>query len=243
MLRKPGPDTQLTPSYFLLLVAFLVSLFSLPLHAQEHQSMDELQQQARSWIDEQLSGGQQEYTVEFRTLDPRLKLARCPEPLDFEVHGNNELRGRSNLRVSCYPEDWFIFVTAEVQVFSPVVTASTSLNRGALITEQMLEVQQMDVSRVRGEYFTSFQPLLGMQVRNRIRAGDIITSRQVNIIQAVSRGDQVIIQAKNKSLTIRMMGEALDSGSIGEQIRVRNLQSGRTVRARITARGIVEVRI
>ena len=205
--------------------------------------MEDLQQQARAWIDEQLSGGQQEYQVEFRALDPRLRLARCSEPLDFEVHGNNELRGRSNLRVTCHLEDWFIFITAEVQLFSPVVVARSTLNRGAQLSASMLEIKQMDVSRVRGDYFTSFQPLLNMQVRNRIRAGDIITSRQVNITQAVNRGDRVIIQARSDSFTIRMTGEALEAGGLGEQIRVRNLQSGRTIHARIVERGVVEVRL
>jgi flagella basal body P-ring formation protein FlgA len=38
-----------------------------------------------------------------------------------------------------------------------------------------------------------------------------------------------------------MPGEALESGSIGQQIRVRNTRSERTVRARITAPGQVEV--
>lgn len=243
MLRKLGPVTQADLLLFWLLVAFVISLFSTGVQAQNRQNLDDLQQQARAWIDEELSHTQQQYRVEFRALDPRLRLERCSEPLDFEIHGNSELRGRSNLRVTCHPQDWFIFVTAEVQVFSPVVVARNTLNRGAEITAQMLEIKQLDVSRVRGEYFTSLQPLLGMQVRNRIRAGDIITSRQVNITQAVSRGDQVIIQARSDSFTIRMTGEALDAGGIGEQIRVRNLQSGRTIRARIVDRGVVEVRL
>jgi len=237
-LKKPSVARGVT--YFLWLV---FSLLSNPASAQEHQSMDDLQYQAKLWIDGQLQGSPQDYQVEFRALDPRLRLARCQEPLSFEVHGNNELRGRSNIRVTCHSEDWFIFITADVRIFSPVVVAKNSLNRGDSIDESFIEIKKMDVSRIRGDYFTSTSSVIGMQVRNRIRPGQVITPRQLNSVQAISRGDQVIIRASSSSLTIRMTGEALEAGNLGEQIRVRNLQSGRTIHARIVEQGIVEVRL
>ncbi len=238
MLRKLCRSKQV----FCLVFTLFMGCLSTVAFAENFQNMQAIEQQARNWIANQLSDAE-EHHVEFRPLDPRLRLTACPAPLDFQVHGTGELRGRTNLRVSCQESDWFIFITADIQVLSPVVVARQQLNRGARLSSSMLEVRQMDTARIRGDFFTEPSELEGMEVRNRIRAGEAVTSRQVNLTQLVNRGDQVVIQASNDNLRIRMLGEALDSGRLGEQIRVRNLQSGRTVRARIVARGIVEVHL
>ncbi|SFB98154.1 flagella basal body P-ring formation protein FlgA [Marinospirillum celere] len=242
MLRKQGLKIRSLNTLLVCTLGLILQFFASSLNAQSHQDLEALLDEARSWVSGQMQE-HQDYRVEFRPLDPRLRLDRCSSPLLFAVHGNSDLRGRVNLRVTCQEENWFIFITAEVQVLEPVVVARSTLDRGARLSTQMLEVRKMDTSRIRGDYFSSIQEVVGMQVRNRIRAGDPVTSRQINVTQAVNRGDQVIIQARSETLRIRMTGEALEAGRIGDQIRVRNLQSGRTLRARIVDRGLVEVQL
>lgn len=243
MLRKQGHkrvSIRLGSTYFF---CCLLGLFSSALAAQDRQDLEDLQAQAKQWVEEQLATSSQDFNVSLRPLDPSLRLASCTEPLSFAQHGSGELRGRSNIRVTCQSQDWFIFITAEVQVFAPVLVAKASLTRGMTLDESLVEIKQMDISRIRGDYFTRPDTVAGMQVRNRIRPGQIITPRQLNSVQAVSRGDQVIIRARSNSLTLRMTGEALEAGNLGEQIRVRNLQSNRTIHARIVEQGLVEVRL
>jgi len=50
-----------------------------------------------------------------------------------------------------------------------------------------------------------------------------------------------VISAGNSTIQVKMPGEALSAGSVGEQIRVRNLNSKRVVKARVTGPGQVEV--
>jgi flagella basal body P-ring formation protein FlgA len=57
----------------------------------------------------------------------------------------------------------------------------------------------------------------------------------------VLKGDQVVIIARSGTLAVRMPGEALAQGGLSEQIRVRNLNSKRVVKARVTGPGQVEV--
>lgn len=242
MLRKQGPGLKAFNFYLVFTLGLLLQTLATSVLAQSHQDLDQLLDEARAWVSEEMQE-HQDYRVEFRPLDPRLRLDRCSSPLVFAVHGNSQLSGRVNLRVSCIEENWFIFITAEIQVLEPVVVARTTLDRGTRLTSSMLEVRKIDTGRIRGDYFSSISEVTGMQVRNRIRAGDPVTSRQINFTQAVNRGDQVVIQARSETLRIRMTGEALEAGRIGDQIRVRNLQSGRTLRARIVERGVVEVQL
>ena len=57
----------------------------------------------------------------------------------------------------------------------------------------------------------------------------------------VRKGDHVVITARSGSLSVRMPGEALSKGGLSEQIRVRNLNSKRVVKARVIGPGQVEV--
>ena len=55
------------------------------------------------------------------------------------------------------------------------------------------------------------------------------------------KGDHVIISARSGTLSVKMPGEALSDGGLSEQIRVKNLNSNRIIKARVTAPGQVEV--
>lgn len=224
--------------FFMLLFSWILPSFA------QNQNMAQLQVDASRWIDQQLSGEVGRHEVQFSALDPRLHFAACQTPVEIEQHGGTELRGRVNLKVSCLDQGWFIYLAVDIQRFVPVVVAKTALPRGASLVPQVLVLQEMDVARVRGDYYTSINSLSGMQLRNRVRAGDVITHVNLTAADAVNKGEQVVISAVSSSggLGVRMAGEALDNGKVGDQIRVRNTQSGRVIRALITGRGTVEVR-
>lgn len=69
----------------------------------------------------------------------------------------------------------------------------------------------------------------------------ILTPAHVEMAEVVRKGDQVVISAGNSTIQVKMPGEALSAGAVGEQIRVRNLNSKRVVKARVTGPGQVEV--
>jgi len=50
----------------------------------------------------------------------------------------------------------------------------------------------------------------------------------------------VQILSQSEGFRVQMSGEALSGGHLGQQIRVRNLTSGKVLRARVVAPGIVE---
>lgn len=223
----------------LFLLLFMVGSL---VYAQPLQDVTALQVAANRWLDRQLSQEEGRYEVSFSNLDPRLRLAACESPLKVEVHGGEDLRGRVNLKVTCLDQDWFVYLGANIARFKTVVVARNDLPRKAKLHASMLNLTEMDVSRVRGDYFTRFDEVEGYQLRNRLRAGDVLSSKNLLATDAVTRGEQIAIVATNGVLSVRMAGEALDSGKVGDQIRVRNLQSGRVIRALVVGRGKVEVR-
>lgn len=210
--------------------------------AQARQSITQIEQAANQWLDQALGQEQGRYQARLSNLDPRLRLAACQSPLVVEVHGNKALRGRVNLKVSCLEQDWFIYLGADIARYLQVVVAATDLPRRSKLTSTRLKLAEKEVTRVRGDYYTQLAEVEGMQLRNRLRAGEILTSNNLLVADAVNRGEQIAIIATNGTLSVRMAGEALDSGKLGDQVRVKNLQSGRVIRALVVGRARVEVR-
>lgn len=57
----------------------------------------------------------------------------------------------------------------------------------------------------------------------------------------VRRGDRVLLSVRVGAVVAQVEAEALQDGSAGEVIRVRNLHNGRVQQGRITRPGLVEV--
>lgn len=211
--------------------------------AQTSHNMLDLQNEVHAWIEHQLltQTSTARYHIQVHPLQDGLRLAACSIPLEIQQHGRNELHGRVNLRVACAQAEWFIYVSAEIALWVPVVVARATLARNTQLDAQVLEVQEMEVSRLRGQYFTQIAEVEGRRLRTRVQQGSVLTSQQVLAGYAIQRGDQVTIHAIGANLQVRMQGEALDNGQIGDQVRVRNQQSGRIIRAQVVRRGGVEV--
>lgn len=225
-----------------LMVLIALLLLSSLTTVQARQEISQIELAASNWLDQELSKQPGRYETRLSNLDPRLRLAACQSPLAVEVHGDKALRGRVSLKVSCFDQDWFIYLSADIALYLQVAVARTDLPRRASLSSSMLKMAEVDVSKVRGDYYTQTAALQGLQLRNRVRAGEVITSNNLLVTDAVNRGEQIAIVATNGTLSVRMSGEALDSGKLGDQVRVKNLQSGRVIRALVVGRGKVEVR-
>jgi flagella basal body P-ring formation protein FlgA len=94
----------------------------------------------------------------------------------------------------------------------------------------------------------SLEQVTGKSLRRSVAAGEILTER--DLIAPVKENDPVLIKprdavrltARKGNLLFSMPGaEALQSGRMGEMVRVRNTASGKIVLGRVTGPGEVEV--
>ncbi len=177
--------------------------------------------------------------VEVNPLDPRLRLAACQQPLSFS---HNPLRpGRTTLKVSCASQDtWSLYLSATLRLMAPVLVTTTGVSKGMVLRIDQLTLVEQDVSALRRGYFSDPAQVTGHEARRSLRAGQVITPTLLRPPLAVRRDDRVTIQAGSDQLSIRTTGTALEDGRQGEQIRVRNDRSGRTIRARVLAPGRVQ---
>ena len=190
------------------------------------------------------NAGDARYEIKVNRLDPRLRLPLCPaDRISAELESPNVPVGRVTVRVSCDSSEvqWRLFVPASVDLFQQVVISTRPLGRHAVISPADITLRERNVGQLSAGYLLRPEQAVGLRARRPIAADTVINPNQLEQDETVKRGDRVVITAANSRVAVRMPGEALESGSIGSQIRVRNTRSDRIVRARIIGPGQVEV--
>lgn len=176
------------------------------------------------------------------TVDSRVSLADCPSALAVSFNNSPMDSTRPTLEVSCQGErPWRMYVTAAVEIIGDAVVAARPLGRGDRISADMLELKPVILNERRRDTITSIDHIEGMEARRAISRGVPITADLIIAPPAVNRGDHVIIHASAGGFSVASRGKALGAAAIGEQVLVENLSSSRTLRARVTAPGRVDV--
>lgn len=226
----------------LVLTLFMSALAS---SAQAKTTADEIHRATTLFLDAfAATQAERGYQVTFETgsIDNRIALATCTAALAVEFTGDPWKSERPSLQVACTGErPWRMYVTATVAISGPALVAARPLGRGERITRGMTKTRSVVVNASRRGIITNANLVDGMVVRRPVNAGSVLTPDLLEAPDAVSRGDHVIITARNGSFSVRSRGKALANASVGEQVMVENLGSSRTVRANVTAPGHVEV--
>lgn len=181
--------------------------------------------------------------VEYKigNLDPRLSMADCPQALSTQLKSLNSV-GKINVQVSCQKTAiWSLYVPVNISLYRPVVSLVTPVAKGTLLSQAQLRLQDIDISRLNGTYFTAIDQVAGMQSKRPLRADSPILADHLQAPIMIKRGDAVLMTARSGSLVVKIPGVALADGHHGEQISIRNSQSKRVVEARVTAPGQVAV--
>ncbi|WP_321351439.1 flagellar basal body P-ring formation chaperone FlgA [Halopseudomonas oceani] len=227
--------------------AVLAIFFSASTHA--NPLIDQLIGVTNQYLEREVSeyarslGGEPRHEIRLSRLDARLRLPLCAEDaLSAQLESPDVPIGRVTVRVTCNgPSPWRLFVPAQVSLYQHVVVSSRPLQRRDVVSAQDVRLAERDTGLLGNNYLLDPAQAIGMQLKRNVNADTVLGHTQLERNRLVQRGDKVVISAGNASVDVRMPGEALEDGTLGAQIRVRNTRSNRVVRARVTGPGQVEV--
>lgn len=168
--------------------------------------------------------------VDVANIDPRIIIKPCISSLKANIPENHNGR---NLNVKIYCEDplsWQMYIPVKISTVIPILVASTTLSKGTVLNDNNTFIEYRNISHIRGEFLRDINQVFGARSTRDLSTGSLISPRNVCL---VCKGEKVIIEAMSNTFTIKTAGIALNNGSIGEQVNVRNQKSGRTVTARV----------
>lgn len=122
-----------------------------------------------------------------------------------------------------------------------VVVAATNLMPGQLLQPSLLKLEPMDADKINRGHLIDLRGLDGQEVLRPIRAGDPVRLSDLRPAILVRKGEAVSMSVGSPdSFVITVRLEALQDGRLGEQIKMRNPESGRTLTGVVIGKGTVQ---
>ena len=254
MLCLKNADTHRSKRWGLWLAACVLSHAQLGFAADlsvPDSTFEVLQKQAQQWAATHPSfQGKQ---VQVVPVDPRITVQSCQQNLQFEQPFPNQ----PAIRVRCAQPAWQLFVNLNTgQVTAPVNRASAAaptlykvlvskelLKRGTVITPAMFSTAEMPAAGMENQIISDIKLLKNLELVRDLTPNTPLRSYDVKTAVLVKRGQEVQVTAgEGQGFSITMRAEALQEGGLGEQIRLKNVESGRSLYGVITGPNTAKLR-
>ena len=175
--------------------------------------------------------------IEIDPLINNLKLPKVPPKHIFVLRG---LPGRTTFLLQ-FPKGETLEYEARVTAFDWVIKTRRAIGKGEVIGEEdiyrtLQNIKHIPKSSVVKEYIA-----IGKVIKRSIPANFTITERNIENINAVKKGQKVILVFDNGRLRITAKGVAKENGVIGENIKVLNTSSKKQIEGKIIDNQTVKV--
>ena len=223
---------------------------------------DKMLMQVRQWVGQ--SQNTEPAKVEIAPIDPRVNVQECPQALLIDL----PFASRESVRVRCAQPAWQIYLRVQTAAPATPVPAGTNaaqaaqapkpaqaalpVNRTTVITRHLIQrgtqlqpAMLEEVSRpsqgLDPQAVSSLQDLVHGEAARDLPAGQVIRSSDIRRAVLVKQGQSALMsvgQDKGFQITVRV--EALQDGRMGEQIRLKNTESGRLLTGTVTGPNAVK---
>jgi flagella basal body P-ring formation protein FlgA len=210
--------------------------------ASGHHEHELIQQTAVDYVRDLIPDNINIKSITANTIDRRLKFAKCSEPLEVSSTMRRKIARNWTIQVRCEGDTtWSLYVPVKAELTRQMITSTTTITRGELITADKIKLTGQRVSNSNQKHFTDAEHVLGREARRTIRPDRIIDSSMLQQAYLVRKKEAVMIYAQNSKLKISMQGTALKNGHYHEKIKVRNNSSRKIIEALVVDRGVVAV--
>jgi len=246
-LTKHHPDTVWWRAGCALGVVWGLLMTSSVVRAQES-----VLQQAKTWVSQNQQVPADQLVV--APLDARLKMEACEREVRFDYPFQN----RQSVRARCDAPSWQLFLQVTVRGTASATQASVTtpglvmrtvwvspqmLKRGTVIHPGLLQQATQALPSSDTQLVSDPREVHNMELLRDWPANTPLRSYDVKPTQLVKRGQQVLVSiGEGRGFQITVRAEAQQDGLMGEQIRLKNIESGRLLSAVVsgpsTAKGI-----
>jgi flagella basal body P-ring formation protein FlgA len=192
--------------------------------------------------------------VNIMPMDSRIKIAPCNQDIVFDQPFGN----KQSVRARCAQPLWQHFVMVQVRtglsgaltsaptsntVNRMVWVSTQSLKRGTTMQPGMFKPVEQSVSAHETRFVNDERELVHTELLRDLPANTPLKLQDLKASTMVKRGQQVTVAVgEGKGFLITVKAEAQQDGLLGDQIRLKNPESGRSLTAVVTgvnmARGL-----
>jgi flagella basal body P-ring formation protein FlgA len=202
----------------------------------------------RARIEGELSSTGGTVEIEFERAGQEFLELTTP-PFDFSIRGNRgEKLGLREFSITLRRDGRVqrtVRIGARVKLVKPVLVAAKPLNVGAYVKRDSLEYATRIFTS--GQDLGIDQEIIGQRVNSFVPVGQMIRTGDLKLVDLVRRSQPVTVIGSvtdSEAVSMRITGDALDSGGYGDTIRVRlgdSRENYREVRGVVSGVGTVRL--
>jgi flagella basal body P-ring formation protein FlgA len=223
-------------------LTLLVGLFALSSASTSWaESADELSALAHSYILTHLEPQLKQPQVSVTPLSVTAKKPNCETSPQISYNTKQRI-GNVTLTISCSKPAWRQYISAKITGLLPVVVAQQDLLAGQAITPDSVQLEWRTNAQVSANHLRELTNITHKSLRQFIAKGTALQQQHLKDALIIQKNDLVKIISADPRFRIEMSGMALETGALGQAIRVKNLSSGKIVKAYIESADTVSVR-
>lgn len=205
------------------------------------ESAEELMSLAKSYILTHLEPELKQPQVIISPLSVTAKKPNCEKPPHITYNGKQRV-GNVTLTISCAQPAWRQYVSAKVTGLLPVLVAQQDLTAGQALDESWVKSDWQPNAQVTPNHLREISSIQQKTVRQFIAKGTALQQHHLKDTLLIQKNDLVKIVSADPRFRIEMSGMALEAGSLGQSIRVKNMSSGKIIKAYVESADTVSVR-
>ncbi len=121
-----------------------------------------------------------------------------------------------------------------------MLVTTQALPKGMLLGPEHLTLKAINLDQLNRGYFTTLEQITDFVLKRAVNQNTVLSPQQVSPPVLIRKDDTVIILAGDpETVEVRVNGLALQDGRLNQQIRIKNIASGKQIKARVIGRGIV----
>ena len=215
---------------------------------------DQLIQSVTQWVGRQQGLGPEE--IQLQPLDPRLKVQACARPLNIDW----PFSSTETVRVRCPEPGWSLYIRVLSTVPTarptwgtpaapapageqrrPVLVTVNHLTRGMTLQAQDVQLSPMVLPAGAGAFVENPAEVIHAEVLRDLPAGTPLRRTDLRPSILVKRGQLVQLTVGQRTgFMVSARVEALQDGRMGEQIKLKNPESGRVLSGVVKGPNAVE---
>jgi flagella basal body P-ring formation protein FlgA len=205
---------------------------------------DRIRQALARYLEKRFAG--KAHDVHITLLDPQEPVAVPPGALELNVLPSalEENVGRRVLRVQILVngrEVGVVEALVEIAANADVIVAQRLIKPEEVIEPEDVTVARVKLLDLKHQFALEMSDVVGKSAARPIPAHSPVRLSHLKPPYAVRKGDRVIIEAQGGGLSIRTVGITKSGGQVGQYVAVSNVDSGREIKAKVVAPGVVRV--
>ncbi len=228
----------LAPRDIFLRLCALIALLTLPVNQGKSQTLttEQLKVTIEKYVLHKLQLSKDELLLEFPSLEKQNAAKIAYDEIKILPSRKPVRKGLQLIKCGLYRNSQYLKtlnVNTRIRTFQNVVVSKTKLGRFTIVNSEDLQLARLETTSLTRKTFSSLKEMSGLRTTRLIQTGDVITENLVETLPVIARGGGVDIRFKKGSLEITTPGVARQDGKIGDEIRVKCVESKKSYTAKV----------